>query len=675
MINTKLSDFWSENEQNNITVINSDVYAGLCSLKDGSIQCAITSPPYWGQRDYGFNGQIGNESKYSEYIEKLEAVFRKLRDKLEHKGVFFLNIGDKYLSRYGNSKLGMIPYKLAKFMKDNGWILVDTIIWYKPNHMPGSYTNRFTSTYEPVFIFAKNRDNYYTEFVNKKKNYSNILKINLQPTQYNHIAVYPEKLVEELLKLGFPINSTVLDPFAGSGTTASATRNLNKNNLYHLKSILIEASEEYVDLIKRRLNISSKYIIKLPFKAYSTLRYIENEEKKPFKESLENKQKYSIRSIIKIFENRTDLENFVNEMKFGNIYNSLSNNGIIYLCILDNDIKNIFLISTLNLHSWVIRNQLIIKNGKNWYPIYLIVKDTKKCKYSLNIDAVRVKPKYNQDENFGNIDFTGYRVLDNLSKVKVQGVIVKILKEYKDGMPQYVIVKWETGVFTQEVIKHKDFIDETAFSFECPKCNTKLLNFYDEERDVTCPNCKTILWKSYDTIPLLKIIGEVYPKDSEKIETSITIKNTKKDYNGKFKDAKQINLGASPGARSSTHETYFSVQRYYDFPREMIADLFTIILKEKRITKKKIVEMFPKSYLHTIGHWFRKDMGGSLPAPEDAIDLKKILGINQQFIDLINSRCLVLQTVKSSYNGKNPGDFLEFKSIDEVYDFLQKTIN
>ena len=155
MMNTKISDFSSEKNKETI-IINSDVYAGLDYLEDNSIQCAVTSPPYWGQRDYGFKGQIGNEKKYSEFIEKLESIYRKLKEKLDSKGIFFLNIGDKYLSRYGNSKLGMIPYKLAKFMKDNGWILVDTIIWYKPNHMPGSYTNRFTSTYEPVFVFAKN---------------------------------------------------------------------------------------------------------------------------------------------------------------------------------------------------------------------------------------------------------------------------------------------------------------------------------------------------------------------------------------------------------------------------------------------------------------------------------------------------------------------------------------
>ena len=276
---TKLFDFSSESHKyEDVKVIRSDVYAGLDSLVDNSIQCAATSPPYWGQRDYGFEGQIGNEKTYGEYIEKLEAVYRKLRDKLDSKGIFFLNIGDKYASKYGNTSLEMIPYKLAKFMKDNEWILVDTIIWYKPNHMPGSLKNRFTSTYEPIFVFAKNKINYYSEHIKQNSDYSNVFEIKLKQSTYSHVAVYPEELIEKLLRLGFPKDSLILDPFAGSGTTAKAMQNLNQKEKFNMKSVLIEGSEEYVEIIRERCQLSSKQeIIEFPFKKYSTRQFIEGE--------------------------------------------------------------------------------------------------------------------------------------------------------------------------------------------------------------------------------------------------------------------------------------------------------------------------------------------------------------------------------------------------------------
>ena len=278
--NTKLFDFSPESEQHeNVKVIRSDVYAGLESLDDNSIQCAVTSPPYWGQRDYGFEGQIGNEETYAEYIEKLEAVYRKLKDKLDSQGIFFLNIGDKRISEYAGALLEMIPYKLAKFMRDNGWILADTIIWYKPNHMPGNPKNRFLSTYEPVFVFAKNKTNYYSEYIKGNKKYSNVFEIQLQQTKSSsHVAPYPEELIEKLLKLGFPQDSLILDPFAGSGTTAKAMQNLNQKESLNMKSVLIEGSEEYVEIIREKCLLSSKQeITELPFKEYETREFVEGD--------------------------------------------------------------------------------------------------------------------------------------------------------------------------------------------------------------------------------------------------------------------------------------------------------------------------------------------------------------------------------------------------------------
>ena len=179
-------------------IINSDIYAGLNSIDDNSIDIAITSPPYWAQRNYGFDEQIGNEKTYIEFISRLVFLFNTLKDKLTKNGVFFLNIGDKYLNKYGKTPTGLIPYKLAFFMQQNGWIINDTIIWYKPNHMPSSAKNRFINSYEPVFVFSKSKKNYFTYYIKENPNYQNVIKINLQPTTYKHIAAYPENLVSTL---------------------------------------------------------------------------------------------------------------------------------------------------------------------------------------------------------------------------------------------------------------------------------------------------------------------------------------------------------------------------------------------------------------------------------------------------------------------------------------------
>jgi len=675
-MNSKLTDYLpKDNNLKEPILINADVFAGINYLEDNSLDCVVTSPPYWGQRDYGFKGQIGNENQYSQYIEKLEKIFSILKDKLKPKGIFFLNIGDKYLSRYGNSRLGMIPYKLAKFMQDNGWMVQDIIIWYKPNHMPSSVNNRFTSVYEPIFVFAKNKNNYYSEYIKTKKNFSNILKIRLQPTPYNHVAVYPEKLIEELLSMGFPQDSIVLDPFAGSGTTEKAIQNLNQIYKWKMSSILIEANIDYIKIIKERCSLSPELkIIKLPFKDYVINKFIENGNNHNFIDSFKDKQKYSEKNIIKIFNNDIDLLNFVKEMKFGNIYNVLNNHGIIYLGIKNNKIENIHLVSTLNLYGWVIRNQLIIKDKHSWYPIYLIVKDTKKGKYNLNMDAVRIKHKDESDEDWNKLNFLGYKVINTLDKERKEGFIVKILSNYKENMPQRVIIKWNTNGYTEEIVRYNGYLDE-SFSASCPKCKEVLLNYYDEESELLCNNCKTKLWNDIYSIPLIEFKEDIYPKKSNEIKTNVEIKDTSnQNYKGKFINEKTINFGASPGARTSVNEIYFAVQRIYDFPQEMIADLLGLALKKAKLSKNELTELFPKTYKHTVGHWFRKDLGGSLPAPEDLIKLKKILPLPDNYINLLNSRCIKLQIVKKSHKGKNPGDYLEF-SENELFSFLKKSVS
>jgi len=139
-------------------VLLGDVISQLQRIPSNSIDLAITSPPYWGQRDYGVKGQIGLEETPDEYIEKLLVVFSELRRVLTDTGSFFLNIGDKYVGK----DLQMMPYKLAIKMQENGWALRNIIIWHKINAMPSPLTDRYANTYEPVFFFVKKPDNYLT---------------------------------------------------------------------------------------------------------------------------------------------------------------------------------------------------------------------------------------------------------------------------------------------------------------------------------------------------------------------------------------------------------------------------------------------------------------------------------------------------------------------------------
>jgi len=139
-------------------VLLGDVVRQLQRIPSNSIDLAITSPPYWIQRDYGVKGQIGLEETPDEYIKKLLVAFTELRRVLKDTGSFFLNIGDKYIGK----DLQMIPYKLAIKMQENGWVLRNILIWHKTNAMPSPISDRFSNTYEPVFFFVKKPDNYLT---------------------------------------------------------------------------------------------------------------------------------------------------------------------------------------------------------------------------------------------------------------------------------------------------------------------------------------------------------------------------------------------------------------------------------------------------------------------------------------------------------------------------------
>src|SRR6266704_3812035 len=179
-------------------LLEGDVSEALPLLPDASVQCIITSPPYWGLRDYGIRGQIGLEPTVAAYVFKLTALFSELRRILKPDGILWLNIGDGYTSgnrgwrapdkKNPNRAMSVrpatppglkdkdllgVPWRLAFALQADGWYLRSDIIWHKPNAMPESVTDRPTSAHEHVFLLAKSERYYYDQEAMKEPSVSN----------------------------------------------------------------------------------------------------------------------------------------------------------------------------------------------------------------------------------------------------------------------------------------------------------------------------------------------------------------------------------------------------------------------------------------------------------------------------------------------------------------------
>ncbi|MDP7378682.1 MAG: site-specific DNA-methyltransferase, partial [Pirellulaceae bacterium] len=125
-------------------VICSDVRKGLSRLNDSSVDTVVTSPPYYGQRDYESDIQIGHEKTIEDYVDTLVEIFGAVRRVLRPEGTLWLNLGDKYL----NGQLQGLPWRVALALQADGWVLRSDIIWHKPNAMPSAVKNRPTTDHE-----------------------------------------------------------------------------------------------------------------------------------------------------------------------------------------------------------------------------------------------------------------------------------------------------------------------------------------------------------------------------------------------------------------------------------------------------------------------------------------------------------------------------------------------
>lgn len=263
-------------------------------------QTCITSPPYFGLRDYGHSGQIGLEETPEQYIAAMVEIFRRVRDVLADDGTLWLNIGDSYAAQRGGTHqpaetlaggkggkmpdgsvvnrdrhagynpsrnagaIGLkhkdligIPWMLAFALRADGWYLRQDIIWHKPNPMPESVRDRCTKAHEYIFLLSKS-DRYFfdsaamqEEAVGEsggKRNRRSVWSVHLRPYKGAHFATFPPALIEPCVLAGSRIGDVVLDPFMGSGTTAGVA-------LRHSRQYLgCELNPEYQTLQQARID-------------------------------------------------------------------------------------------------------------------------------------------------------------------------------------------------------------------------------------------------------------------------------------------------------------------------------------------------------------------------------------------------------------------------------------
>ena len=282
-------------------------------IEEKSVQAIVTSPPYWGLRDYKADGQLGEELVPEEFVKTLTTLFNKSKRVLRDDGTLWLNIGDTYFGAKGghwdggnsitNDATGSnyrmqrkappkhhriktrdlcgIPWMLAFSMQKDGWYLRQDIIWHKPNPMPEAVKNRCVKSHEYIFLFSL-KPQYYFDYkaiqepaayagdnralrqdVRRDEPMANAIAANSQPTQEfrnkrsvwsintaqsgeAHFAVFPEKIPELCIKAGTKEGDIVLDPFMGSGTTASVAQRLGR------KWIGIELNEDYAQIINKK---------------------------------------------------------------------------------------------------------------------------------------------------------------------------------------------------------------------------------------------------------------------------------------------------------------------------------------------------------------------------------------------------------------------------------------
>jgi len=295
----------------NSKILVGDVLVMLGTLEDASVDCVVTSPPYWGLRDYQVEGQIGLEPTLAEFVATMVKVFGEVARVLKPSGTVWLNLGDSYAgSGKGPSKslnqdhhhlegvhsaivpnglkpkdLCGVPWRVAFGLQDDGWYLRQEIIWHKPNPMPESVRDRCTKAHESIFLLAhpdsggkyyydadavrepgtrykwnsqkfKSGDltRHHGSTIGKEeadpsagRNKRSVWTITTKPYSQAHFATFPPELPRTCIQAGCPEGGTVLDPFAGAGTTLLVANQLQRH------AIGIELNPEYAAMAEQRI--------------------------------------------------------------------------------------------------------------------------------------------------------------------------------------------------------------------------------------------------------------------------------------------------------------------------------------------------------------------------------------------------------------------------------------
>jgi DNA modification methylase len=285
-------------ETSDVTIYQADSRTAWRDLPEHSADAIVTSPPYWGLRDYGHDGQIGLEDDPATYIGELADLLTGDGSRvLKPGGSLWLNLGDTFLP---SKCLAMIPERVALALIERGWILRNRVVWAKPNGMPSSVQDRLATKHEALFHFVRQQRYFYdldaireplsestvrihsSARVRPKgngdwkaqrnkdrndgesetmangpeklarmqaaggKNPGDVWSIPTQGYPDAHFAVFPRELVRRPILATVPEGGTVLDPFFGSGTTAVAARSLGR------KTVGVELSEDYCALAAKR---------------------------------------------------------------------------------------------------------------------------------------------------------------------------------------------------------------------------------------------------------------------------------------------------------------------------------------------------------------------------------------------------------------------------------------
>lgn len=282
-----------------------DCRDALATMAGGSAQCCVTSPPYFGLRDYGHEGQIGLEETPAQYVAALVETFRLVRRALRDDAVLWLNLGDSY----GPTKqLIGIPWRVAFALQEDGWYLRQDVIWHKPNPMPESVGDRCTKAHEYLFLLAKSERYYWNAdamqepatgrvagnktpdrailadpekhrtrggllaYANKtarrkrgsvpgkpdptgletaergeSRNRRSVWTVATRPFKDAHFATYPEQLIEPCVAASSRPGDLVIDPFGGAGTTGLVALKQGR------RAALCELNPQYADIAERRI--------------------------------------------------------------------------------------------------------------------------------------------------------------------------------------------------------------------------------------------------------------------------------------------------------------------------------------------------------------------------------------------------------------------------------------